>query len=62
MDEKIEKEQDPRPDPRQLNAFERFYEHFRKVPLKYVDLFIGICITAFFVVVILGMLKDRGFF
>ena len=33
---------DSRPDHSQLNAFENFYEKFRKVPLKYIDVFIGI--------------------
>ena len=33
---------DSRPDRSQLNAFENFYEKFRKVPLKYIDVFIGV--------------------
>ena len=32
---------DSRPDRSQLNAFENFYEKFRKVPLKYIDVFIA---------------------
>ena len=51
---------DPRRDPSQLNAIEKLYEKFRGVPLKYIDIFIGLCAAAFFVVVILGMLKERG--
>ena len=51
---------DPRRDPSQLNAIEKLYEKFRGVPLKYVDIFIGLCAAAFFAVVILGMLKERG--
>ena len=34
------------PDHSQLNAFENFYEKFRKVPLKYIDVFIGVCVAA----------------
>ena len=51
---------DPRRDPSQLNAIEKLYEKFRGVPLKYIDIFIGVCAAAFVVVVILGMLKERG--
>ena len=53
---------DERPDRSQLNAFENFYENFRKVPLKYIDIFIGVCITALVVVVLIGILKSKGFF
>ena len=48
------------PDPSQLNAMEKFYERFRGVPLRNIDIFIGICAAAFLVVVVLGMLKGRG--
>ena len=51
---------DPRRDPSQLNAIEKLYEKFRGVPLKYIDIFIGLCAAAFFAVVILGRLKERG--
>ena len=51
---------DPRRDPSQLNAIEKLYEKFRGVPLKYIDIFIGLCAAAFFAVVILGMLKESG--
>ena len=51
---------DPRRDPSQFNAIEKLYEKFRGVPLKYIDIFIGLCAAAFFAVVILGMLKERG--
>ena len=48
------------PDPSQLNAMEKFYERFRGVPLRNIDIFIGICAAAFVVIVVLGMLKGRG--
>ena len=51
-----------RPDRSQLNAFENFYENFRKVPLKYIDIFIGVCITALVIVILIGILKSKGFF
>ena len=51
-----------RPDRSQLNAFENFYENFRRVPLKYIDIFIGVCITALVVVILVGILKSKGFF
>ena len=49
-----------RPDRSQLNAFENFYENFRKVPLKYIDVFIGVCVAALVIVVLIGILKSRG--
>ena len=57
----MEKEtKDPRRDPSQLNAIEKLYEKFRGVPLKYIDIFIGVCVAVFLIVVILGMLRGRG--
>ena len=49
-----------RPDRSQLNAFENFYEKFRKVPLKYIDAFIGVCVAALVIVVLVGILKSKG--
>ena len=43
-----------RPDRSQMNAFENFYENFRKVPLKYIDIFIGVCVA------LVGILKSKG--
>ena len=51
---------DTRPDRSQLNAFENFYEKFRKVPLKYIDIFIGVCVAALVIVVFVGILKSKG--
>ena len=59
--ERNEKEEPAtRRDPSQLNAIEKFYEKFRGVPLKYIDIFIGVCVAVFLIVVILGMLRGRG--
>ena len=41
---------------------QRFYEKFRRIPLKYIDIFIGACLVALAAVVVLGMLKERGIF
>ena len=49
-----------RPDRSQRNAFENFYEKFRKVPLKYIDIFIGVCVAALVIVVLVGILKSKG--
>ena len=49
-----------RPDRSQLNAFENFYEKFRKVPLKYIDVFIGVCVAALVIVGLGGILKSKG--
>ena len=51
---------DSRPDRSQLNAFENFYENFRKVPLKYIDAFIVVCVIALVAVVGIGILKSKG--
>ena len=60
MERNEKKEPATRRDPSQLNAIEKFYEKFRGVPLKYIDIFIGVCVTVFLIVVILGMLRGRG--
>ena len=51
---------DSRPDRSQLNAFENFYENFSKVPLKYIDAFIAVCVIALVIVVGIGILKSKG--
>ncbi len=57
-------EQDPeregRPDPSQLSAIERLYEHFRRVPLRYLDIFIWVCVAALVFVVAMGVVKARS--
>ena len=60
MERNEKKEPAPRRHPSPLNAIENFYEKFRGVPFQYNDIFIGVCVTAFLVVVILGMLRGRG--
>ncbi|MCI9556400.1 hypothetical protein AALA82_07685 [Oscillospiraceae bacterium 50-16] len=52
-----EKRLEERPDRSQLNAFENFYENFRRVPLKYLDIFIGLCVAALVGVIALGILN-----
>ncbi len=47
-------------DPSDLNAVERFYERFRDVPVRNLDIFIGACVVSFVLIVVLGMLKGRG--
>lgn len=41
----------------QRNAFENFYENFRKVPLKYIDRFIVVCVIALVLVIALGIIN-----
>lgn len=56
-------EEEKRPDKRErrdkseLNAFENLYENFRNVPLKYLDIFIGVCIAALVLVIALGVIN-----
>ena len=52
----------PRPDPNDLYPVERFYERFRDVPLRRIDLFIGLCVAALVLVVAVGVLDGQGFF
>lgn len=60
MEQKNKKDPETGRDPSQLNEVERFYEHFRGVPLKYLDIFIGVCMAGLILVVVLGILKGRG--
>lgn len=53
-------EREEHPDPSRLSAIERLYEHFRRVPLRYLDIFIWVCIAALVVVVAMGVFKARG--
>ncbi len=39
---------------------EQVYSHFDGVPLKALDIFIGICVFALIAVVTVGILKARG--
>ena len=57
---KAPEQKSERPDRSQLNAFENFYENFSKVPLKYIDAFIVVCVIALVVVVGIGILKSKG--
>lgn len=60
-DEQLDPQQETNvPAPSELNAIEKFYERFRGVPLRNIDIFIGICTAAFVVIVVLGALKGRG--
>lgn len=56
------KQPDEGSDAKPLTAVENFYERFHDVPLRYLDRFIGCCVAALILVVVLGMLKGRGFF
>ena len=42
------------------NLFRGFYDRFRGVPLRYFDLFIGLCVAAIVIVVAVGVLQARG--
>lgn len=57
MDEEKRPEKRERRDKSQLNAFENLYENFRNVPLKYLDIFIGLCVAALVLVIALGIIN-----
>ncbi len=65
QDEKRPASQTPPPEtpeePLRRTAMQNFYEHFRGVPLRYLDIFIGVCAAALVILVILGFLKGRGY-
>ena len=42
------------------NIFQSFYDRFRGVPLRYFDIFIGLCIAAIVIIVAVGVLQARG--
>ena len=57
MDEEKRPEKRERRDKSQLHAFENLYENFRNVPLKYLDMFIGLCVAALVLVIALGIIN-----
>lgn len=42
------------------NLFHGFYDKFQNVPLRAFDIFIGLCIAAIVVLIVVGMLQSRG--
>lgn len=43
------------------NGKERFYENFSGIPLKYLDIFIGVCVAAFILLIVVGVLRGGKF-
>ncbi len=58
----LSEQQNEQRDLSQLNSVERFYERFRGVPIKKLDIFIWVCIAAIILVIAVGTLDARGFF
>ena len=58
----LSEQKDEPVDMSQLNAMERFYERFRGVSLKKLDIFIICCIVGIVLTIALGVLDSRGFF
>lgn len=42
------------------NIFQSFYDRFRDVPLRYFDVFIGLCVAAIAIIIVVGALQARG--
>ena len=42
------------------NIFQNFYEQFRGVPLRYFDIFIGLCMAALVIIIAVGVLQAKG--
>lgn len=53
-------EEKERPQSLMHYAFRGFYERFKGVPLRWFDLFIGLCVAAIVIVLIVGVLQGRG--
>lgn len=48
--------------PKELkNAKERLYDKIN-IPVRYLDLFIGACMVAIVILIVMGMMKGRGYF
>ena len=59
--EKPEETGEPeRPQSLMNHALGGFYDRFRNVPLKYFDIFIGLCIAAIVLVLAVGVLQARA--
>ena len=59
-EQQLEQPERQRPDPSQLNAIEKVYENFRGITPKHLDIFIGCCIAALVLVILIGALKGNG--
>lgn len=42
------------------NVFRGFYDKFQNVPLRAFDIFIGLCIAAILILIVVGTLQGRG--
>ena len=42
------------------NVFRSFYDLFRNVPLRAFDIFIGLCVAAIVILIVVGTLQGRG--
>lgn len=51
---KLESEGEPK-------GLEHVYQNFKDVPVKYVDIFIWLCVAALVLVLVIGILKGNGF-
>lgn len=56
-----EKQSKPEEETGPRNGKERFYENFSGIPLKYLDLFIGVCVAAFILLIVVGVLRGGKF-
>lgn len=45
----------------QPKGLEHVYQNFKGVPVKYVDIFIWLCVAALVLVLVVGVLKGNGF-
>ena len=52
--------QGPAEKPERHSPLEPVYQNFQEVPVKYVDIFIGLCFAALVLVLVVGILKGNG--
>lgn len=61
LDEELDEGQKAAPaKPEYHSPLEPVYQNFRKVPVKYVDIFIGLCVAALVIVLVVGFLNSKG--
>lgn len=60
-DNREEKQSTPAESQGPRNGKEKFYENFSGIPVKYLDIFIGICIAALILLIVVGVARGGKF-
>ena len=60
QDDELESTPESSPKEEKHSVFEGVYQHLPRIPLKYLDIFIGVCVAALALVLVFGTLKGNG--